>query len=137
MECCSYDTRKFFLFWMRIFFGIWLFYAGISKWIFMGPDSFVGYIVSEFAKTWSPAILNELLAWLIMIAEPLLGLFLITGVRSRTAWMLTSLLMFMLMFGQTLLMSKDIGSMWIYLVLTLSCAALSDPEQGWSCCSKK
>ena len=73
-------------------------------------------------------MLNVALAWLIMIAEPVLALFILSGKKSRTAWTLTTLLMFLLVLGQTLLMKPDVIANWQYLVLTLVCASLSDPE---------
>lgn len=133
MECCKYDTKKFFLFGMRVFFGVWLLYAGLVKWMAMGPDAFVGFIATEFDKTWSPHALNVALAWLIIIAEPVLALFILSGKKARTAWTLTAMLMFLLTMGQTILMKPDVAGNWQYLVLTLLCAALSDPDE--SCCA--
>ncbi len=128
MEFLSYDTRRFFLFGIRIFFGVWLLYAGVTKWIFMGPGTFVGYITTEFDKTWSPHVLNVLLAWFIMIAEPVLAVLILSGRKARLVWTLTSLLMFLLTIGQTILMKPDVIANWQFLVLTLLCAALSDPK---------
>ena len=128
MQFLSYDTRRFFLFGMRIFFGLWLLYAGAVKWISMGPGTFVGYITAEFDKTWSPHVLNVLLAWLIMIAEPVLAALILSGKKERVVWTLTSLLMFLLTIGQTILMKPDVIANWQYLALTLLCAALSDPD---------
>jgi len=128
MEFMKYDTRRFFLFGIRLFFGGWLLYAGLSKWVFMGPGMFVGYIASQFDKTWSPHVLNVLLAWLIMIAEPILAVLILSGRQARNVWALTSLLMFLLTVGQTILMKPDVFANWQYLVLTLLCAALSDPD---------
>lgn len=124
------DTRRFFLFGIRIFFGLWLLYVGLSKWIFMGPYTFVGYITAEFDKTWSPHPLNAALAWLILIAEPALAALILSGRKARIAWTLTSLLMFLLAIGQTILMKPDVIANWQYLVLSLLCAALSDPDPG-------
>ena len=126
MKCLNDGSRKFFLCGMRIFFGLWLLYVGFMKWVFMKPATFVGYITTDFDKTWSPHILNVLLAWLILIAEPVLALFILSGKKPRLAWTLTSLLMFLLTFGQTLLMKPDVIANWQYLVLTLACAALSE-----------
>jgi len=128
MKFLTYDTRRFFLFGMRIFFGFWLLFAGLSKWIFLGPNTFVGFITAEFDKTWSPHTLNVLLAWLILIAEPVLALLILSGKQARKVWTLTALLMFLLTIGQTILMKPDVIANWEYLVLTLACAALSDPE---------
>ena len=128
MKCLHYDTRRFFLCGMRLFFGVWLLYVGFSKWFFMGPNTFVGYITAEFDKTWSPHPLNVSLAWLIMIAEPVLAVLILSGKYARKVWTLTALLMFLLTFGQTILMKPDVIANWQFSVLTLLCAALSDPD---------
>ena len=128
MDFLKFDTRRFFLFGIRFFFGSWLLYAGLSKWISMGPGIFVGYITSQFDKTWSPHFLNVFLAWLIMIAEPILAVLILSGKKARTVWTLTSLFMFLLTVGQTILMKPDVIANWQFLVLVLLCAALSDPD---------
>jgi uncharacterized membrane protein YphA (DoxX/SURF4 family) len=128
MKFLKYDTRRFFLFGIRFFFGSWLLYAGLVKWIVMGPGVFAGYITSQFDKTWSPHVLNVLLAWLIMVAEPVLAVLILSGKKARTVWTLTSLFMFLLTIGQTILMKPDVIANWQYLVLVLLCAALSDPD---------
>jgi uncharacterized membrane protein YphA (DoxX/SURF4 family) len=113
---------------MRFFFGLWLLYAGLAKWIFLGPGVFVGFITEEFDKTWSPHWLNVLLAWLIMISEPVLAVLILIGRRARLVWALTALLMFLLTCGQSILMKPEVIANWQYLVLVLVCAAMSDPE---------
>lgn len=128
MKCFTYDTRRFFLLGMRFFFGLWLLYVGLVKWISIGPNNFVGYITTEFDKTWSPHILNAALAWLIIIAEPVLAVLILSGKKARLVWTLTALLMFLLTIGQTILMKPDVIANWQYLVLVLVCAALSDPN---------
>jgi uncharacterized membrane protein YphA (DoxX/SURF4 family) len=128
MKFFHHDARRFFLSGMRFFFGLWFLYVGLMKWIFMGPDMFVGHITADFDKTWSPHILNVLLAWLIMAAEPILALLILSGKKARIAWALTSLFMFMLVIGQTILMKPDVIANWQYLVLTLVCAALAGTE---------
>jgi uncharacterized membrane protein YphA (DoxX/SURF4 family) len=128
MEYFKYDTRRFFLFGIRFFFGLWLLYAGLSKWVFMGPAIFVGHIAAQFDKTWSPHLLNILLAWLILIAEPVLAVLILSGKKARKVWTLTSLFMFLLVFGQTILMKPEVIANWQFLVLVLLCAALSDPD---------
>ena len=82
MDLLSYDSRRYFVFWIRIFFGLWLLYAGLYKWIGMGPNVLVSYITSEFDKTWSPHALNVFLAWVILFAEPLLSLWILSGIRA-------------------------------------------------------
>ncbi len=127
MNFLQLDARAFFLFGMRFFFGIWLLYAGFVKWFFIGPNAFVGFITADFDKTWSPHILNVALAWVIMIAEPTLALWVLSGKKPRGAWGCMSLLMFMLMLGQSLLMKPQVTDNWHYVILTLVCAALSGP----------
>lgn len=134
MEQHSHDTRGFFLGGMRLCFGAWLLYVGLTKWLVMGPSTFVGSITTEFDKTWSPHLLNVLLAWLILVAEPVLGAAILSGRKARTAWTLTAGLMFLLTLGQTILMKPDVIANWQFLVLTLACAALSAPDAG--CCSE-
>jgi uncharacterized membrane protein YphA (DoxX/SURF4 family) len=126
MKCLNYEARRFFLFGMRFFFGLWLLYVGLTKWIVMGPGTFVGYIASQFDKTWSPHALNVLLAWLILIAEPVLAVAILSGQQARLVWSLTTLFMFLLTIGQTILMKPDVIANWQYTVLTLVCAALSE-----------
>ncbi len=128
MEFLRYDARKLFLFGMRFFFGLWLLYVGLSKWILMGPYTFAGFITTDFDKTWSPHLLNAMLAWLIMVAEPILAVLILSGRKTRLVWTLTSLFMFMLTIGQTILMKPDVIANWQFLVLTLVSAALSDPD---------
>ena len=128
MKIFSYDTRKFFVFGIRIFFGTCLLYAAIMKWFVMGPNTFVGFITAEFDKTWSPHVLNVALAWLIMIAELVLSVLILSGKKPRLVWTLTTLLMFLLVLGQSILMKPEVIANWQYLVLTLTCAALSDPD---------
>jgi len=122
------DARRFFLCGIRLLFGLWFLYVGLSKWISFGPAAFVGMITTEFDKTWSPHFLNAVLAWVILVAEPALALLILSGWKARLVWWLTALLMFQLTMGQTILMKPDVIANWEYLVLALACAALSDPE---------
>lgn len=125
MVTTTTDARHYFLLLIRFFFGIWFLYAGLMKWLVFGPEGFIGFITSEFDKTWSPHVLNVLLAWLIIIAEPILALWILSGIRARLAWTATSFLMFLLVMGQSILMKPEVIANWEYLVLTVVCAALS------------
>jgi len=137
-DCLNTDSRRFFLNGMRLFFGLWFLYAGVSKWIPYNPEtgfSFapggtVAYLVGMFEKTWSPAWATTILTWIIMIGEPLLALWVLSGWKPRLAWGATALLMFQLLLGQTLLQSPTTVDLWFFVVLTLACAALSDPPSG-------
>lgn len=131
-ECMSLPDKEYFVRLISLFFGIWLFYVGVMKWK-MGADQFVGMITSQFDPTWSPHQLNVILAWIIMVAEPVLAALLILGKKPRMVWTLVALFMFMLTFGQTMLMQQEgIANTWQYLALACACAALSKPCEA--CC---
>lgn len=122
------DTRSYFLTLMRIFFGGWLTYLGVMKWI-NGPAGFVGYIVADFEKTWAPAWLLVPTAWAILVAEVVVGVWILLGKAPRLAWSAATLLMFGLLFGKT--MTGDFATVannWQYLVLCALVAALHQPE---------
>lgn len=137
MKCCEMDSKSVFLLGARVFFGAWLLYIGLVKVFFIGPTTFVGHISAEFASAWPPAILITVLAWTILAGEVLLGVLLLSGLKQRCVWMLTALLMFTLMFGQTILQKNDmVASIWVYVFFSLACAALSAPVAS-GCCSKK
>lgn len=129
MDFLNYDARRFFLLAVRICFGIWLMYAGFFKWFSIGGGAFADAIAADFDKTRSPHMLNIALACLIFVAEPVLALFLLSGRQQRIAWTLTAALMFLLTLGQSILMKPDVIANWQYLVLTIVCAALSDPPR--------
>lgn len=141
MKCCNSDSKTFFLCGAKLFFGLWLLYVGLAKWIFMGPTAFVGWITETFNATWSPPALNTGLAWIILFAEPLLALWIFSGKHARQAWMAAAFFMFLLTFGQTILMKYDVvANNWMYLIFCLTCAALSDTSccnSASSCCGEK
>ena len=121
-------SMELFLLGARVCFGIWILYLGIGKWV-NGPAGFVGYIESGFGSTWIPGILLTIMAWLILIAEPLFGLWLLSGKRQRLAWLCTALLMFILTMGQTVLGEYGVvANNWQYLILALVCASWSDAK---------
>ena len=122
----NYKTHELFLLGARLCFGAWLLYLGITKWT-GGAGGFVGYLENEFASTWLPGFLVTVTGWLILLAEPVVGLWLLVGKCQRWAWLAATLLMFILMFGQTLLQKYDVvANNWQYLILALACAALCD-----------
>lgn len=128
-QLCDLSPRDFFLKGSRLAFGAWLFYASLAKW-FGGPNVFVGYISSEFRKTWSPPLLNTALAWVILFAEPVVALWLLSGIRQRCAWTAASLLMFLLLLGMTILGKPEVIYNFHYFFLCLACAAWSSDRCG-------
>ncbi len=121
---CNLSPREFFLLGARYGFGAWLLYAGLSKWV-GGPSNFIGYITTQFDQTWSPHILNYTLGWLIIIAEPVVALWLLVGKHQRCAWTSASLLMFLLLIGVTMLQKPEVIANFQYFVFCLGCAAWS------------
>jgi uncharacterized membrane protein YphA (DoxX/SURF4 family) len=129
MSLLKSDTRSCFVSTLRYAFGGWLLFVGITK-ILGGAAGFVGYIQSEFAQTWLPAALTTVTAWIILIAEPLIGAWLLLGKRQRLAWLSAAALMFLLMFGKTILRDfPTVANNWQYLALCIAAAALSEPEK--------
>ncbi|MFM1846929.1 MAG: hypothetical protein RL417_403 [Pseudomonadota bacterium] len=123
------DARECFLGSVRLFFGGWLLFVGLSK-VLGGPAGFVGYIESEFAATWLPGALVALLAWVILVAEPLVGGWLLVGKRQRLAWLCAAALMFLLMIGKTILRDfATVANNWQYLVLCLAAAAWTRADE--------
>lgn len=123
----SSDSKSYFLFCSRILFGAWLSYLGIAKWI-GGASGFVGYISKTFAEAWPPEAMIVGMAWTILVAEVVCGLWLLTGIKARVAWSATALLLFSLVLGQTMLQHFDVvANNWQYVFFAILCASLSDP----------
>lgn len=140
MFCCkkidAMSASQLFVFGARLTFGPWLLFVGLMKWI-NGYSGFVGYLSNEFSTgaAWLPAPIVLLTTWIILFAEPLIGLWIITGISQRCAWLAATMLMFMLTLGQTMLTQyATVANNWQYLVLTLVCAGLSSNN---SCCGEK
>ena len=126
---CNLGTKQYFLLGARLAFGLWLGYVGTMKWI-GGSNHFIGYIQTAFAATWLPSQLVLATGWIIICAEPILGLWLLTGKCGRCAWTCTALLMFMLTFGQTVLQDHaTVVNNWHYFIFALACAALADNKE--------
>lgn len=141
-DCCS--GMPFFLTSLRLTFGIWLGYVGGLKWIY-GSTNFIENLTDSFSKTWAPPEFIVPLGWVILVAEPLIAALLILGIHQRCTWRLTALLMFGLMFGQTILQSPSLAGNWLYLLIALfgasfaedSCAsstACDSEEKSKGCC---
>jgi len=93
----------------------------------MGPGVFVGYITAQFDKTWSPHMLNVSLAWLILVAEPVLAILILSGRKARAVWMLATLFHVSADHRPNHPHEARCHRELQFLVLVLLCAALSDP----------
>lgn len=123
------DARLCFSTSLRYTFGAWLFFVGVSKFV-GGAAGFVGYVESQFAQTWLPPLLTTISGWVILVAEPLVGAWLLLGRRVRLAWLAGAALMFLLMFGKTILRDfPTVADNWQYLLICLAGAALAEPEK--------
>ena len=123
------DSRICFLTALRLTFGGWILFVGISK-VLGGPAGFVGYISGEFAATWLPALLTTITAYVILVGEPLVGVWLLSGKRQRLAWLVAAALMFLLMIGKTILRDfATVANNWQYLVLCLTAAAFTKADE--------
>lgn len=128
-DLLSGDARNCFSASLRYTFGGWLFFVGVSK-LVGGAPGFVGYVESEFAQTWLPAVVTTISGWVIVIGEPVIGGWLLLGKRQRLAWLCAALLMFLLMLGKTILRDfSTVADNWQYLFLCLIGAALAEAER--------
>ncbi len=122
------NASDLFILGARLTFGTWLFYVGLAKWL-GGSVGFVGFIASAFSKTWIPEPLLLLTGWGILLAEPVIGIWLVLGLTKRWAWISAAALMFLLTFGQTVIKEHStVANNWQYFVLCLACAALAGPR---------
>jgi len=121
-------------------------YAGLYKLLVIGLPGFIGYMQTTFAKTWVPEALVSYSSYAIVAAEVLLCICLVVGVLPRIAWVLTAILMFGLLVGQTVLQDyNNVANIWQYLILCIVCASLnpcpclkdSSEISNKECCSTK
>ena len=123
------DGKELFLFYARWAFGIWLLYLGMMKWI-GGPVNFIGYITKDFAAAWPPEMMVVGLGWIILVLEPLLGALLILGWRQRLVWLITADLMWVLLFGKSIVHDyPTVASNWHYCVFALAMGCMSPKEE--------
>ena len=120
------NASDLFILGARLTFGTWLFYVGSAKWL-GGAAKFVGFITSSFSKTWIPEPLLLLTGWGILIAEPVIGIWLVLGLTKRWAWISAAALMFWLTFGQTVIKPpRDQIGLSRYLLLGIGCNHTAD-----------
>lgn len=132
--CLEMEPRELFLLGARIGFGSFLLYVGLMKWV-GGPVGFIGYLHSAFSETWVPGLLTTILAWIIMVTEPLIGLWILIGKCPRLSWVAAAKLVLLLTFGKIIL--KDFATVahnFQYYFLCLGCAALAKPSCGKTKC---
>ena len=97
--------------------GVVLLFAGIAK--FGNISGFVGYLTSQFEKTWLPKVILVPYAHAIPFAEVILGALLILGIARNAVLFITGLFFITLTFGQLLLSQPQvIFQNMIYTVVT-------------------
>jgi len=130
-KLCEMGSAECACYLFRLFFGFWLAYVGLTKWVVFGTAGFHTWLAQEFAKTWVSGALLTFTGWIILIAEPLLGIWLILGIAKKAAWFLTACLLFMLVMGKTIQMDyPTVFCNWIYCLLALAAGACSSSCGG-------
>ena len=87
-----------------------------------GLGQLVPYFQSTFKGTWLPMPLVTLYAWLIPWIEALIPLWLLSGIRLKSAWFFTALFMVSLGFGLVVAKSPVAASNYMYVLIC--CAGL-------------
>ena len=116
-KCCSCDARACGVALARWVIGVVLLFAGIAK---LGNVSgFVGYITSQFEKTWLPKAVLLPYAYALPFVEVTLGALLLLGIARNAVLFIAGLFFISLTFGQLLLSQPQvIFQNMIYTVIT-------------------
>src|SRR3954466_1930822 len=97
--------------------GVVLLFAGIKK--FENVSGFVGYLTSQFEKTWLPKVLLVPYAHAVPFIEVILGTLLILGIARNAVLFVAGAFFITLTFGQLLLSQPQvIFQNMIYTVVT-------------------
>jgi thiosulfate dehydrogenase [quinone] large subunit len=97
--------------------GVVLLFAGIKK--FENVSGFVGYLTSQFEKTWLPKVLLVPYAHAVPFIEVILGALLILGIARNAVLFVAGVFFITLTFGQLLLSQPQvIFQNMIYTVVT-------------------
>ena len=86
--------------------GVVLLFAGIAK--FGNVSGFVGYLTSQFEKTWLPKAILVPYAHAVPFVEVILGALLILGIARNAVLFVTGLFFITLTFGQLLLSQPQV-----------------------------
>lgn len=110
---------------LRVIIGINYFNHGFTR--IGNIPGFVNAMVERFQDTFIPIFLTQINAFLVPPVELVVGILLIIGLFTRWALVVCLCLMFVLMYGVTLIQAWDIaGSQLIYdLILCILLAGLS------------
>ena|SRR5688572_24367913 len=115
-RCCRCDARACAVALARWVIGVILLFAGIAK--FPNISGFVGYITSQFEKTWLPKALLVPYGYALPLAEVILGALLLLGIARNAVLFITGLLFITLTFGQLLLQQPIVFNNAMYVVVT-------------------
>lgn len=116
-KCCSCDARACGVALARWVIGVVLLFAGIGK---LGNVSgFVGYVTSQFEKTWLPKAILLPYGYALPFVEVILGALLLLGIARNLVLFVAGLFFISLTFGQVLLSQPQvIFQNMIYTVIT-------------------
>jgi uncharacterized membrane protein YphA (DoxX/SURF4 family) len=122
---------------LRVAIGLMFAWAGLSKFM-MGLDNFGGMVMGMFKDTFLPGPLLRLYINVLPFAELLAGLWVLSGIKLRAAWVTVGFLLISLAFG--LLVAKQ-NAADIYVFLLVVCVGLYmskyDCCHVGGCCGKK
>jgi uncharacterized membrane protein YphA (DoxX/SURF4 family) len=115
-KCCRCDARACGVALARWVIGVLLSFAGIGK--LPNISGFVGYMTSQFEKTWLPKFLLVPYAYALPFVEVILGVLLLLGIARNAVLFITGLLFISLTFGQILLQQPIVFQNAMYVVVT-------------------
>lgn len=107
---------------LRISIGSLFLGAGIIK-ISGGVDGSIAYYMSMFEKSIFPIFLVKIHASVIMFVELLLGVWLLSGIKLRFAWIASIITLLSLAFGMIFTYKFDVVSD-NYIYVALSCLGI-------------
>lgn len=103
---------------MRLSIATLMFTAALLK-VPHGIDGTVGYYMSLFQNSLLPAFMVKAHASVIMIVEFILGFWLLSGIKIRAAWIVTSLVLVSLAIGMIFAGKYDVASdNYVYVVIS-------------------
>ena len=116
-KCTWCDARACGVALGRWVIGVVLLFAGIGK--FGNLSGFVGYLTSQFEKTWLPKAILVPYAHAVPFVEVMLGALLILGIARNAVLFIAGIFFITLTFGQILLSQPQvIFQNMIYSVIT-------------------
>jgi thiosulfate dehydrogenase [quinone] large subunit len=116
---------------LRAVAGINLLMHGVSR-LLAGPAGFAGHLSEQFAHSPLPAPLVHVFGSVLPMAEGLIGLLLLIGLKTRWALIAASLLMMVLTFGSSLVQDWAAAGTQLVYALVFSILLFMRRYNAWS-----